>query len=307
MGSSENTRESKRLPKVSAIVPCFNRGQFIGQTIESILAQTYPNIEIVVIDDGCTDGSREILETFAARGVLKVLEHPGRENRGQSAGINLGLANTTGDYVGILDSDDLWLPEKVDEQVIFLETHPEIGLVYGNGEAIDSKGRHLYAIYRQGHHESNHPERVLLDCYFFVPTNSLVRRTVFNKTGGFDESLRASQDHDMAIRIAEAAKLAYVDRKWFRYRRHDASISRNNANLRWVNGFTILEKASQRFPYAKATLRKRRGVLHFRLGQCHIESRQWLRAGAHMLQAFWCDPLRAFRVVLGGERVSSPH
>jgi glycosyltransferase involved in cell wall biosynthesis len=292
-------------PKVSAIIPCYNRAQFIAETVRSVLEQTYPNIELFVVDDGCTDGSREILETFGDR--LTILEHPGRENRGQSAGINLALSRVSGKYVGILDSDDLWLPQKIAEQVAFLESHRDIGLVYGNGTAIDERGKRLYVIYAPGHEEKNEPAQVLMDCYFLVPNNSLVRREIFERIGGFDETLRAAQDHDAAIRIAEVARLAYVDKPWFSYRRHAHSISRRNAGLRWRNGFRIVEKAAQRRFYDASILRKRRGVLHFRLGQCYLESWNLPAALWHFLRAFACDPLRAVSVVAGREPVSSPH
>lgn len=293
------------MPRVTAVIPCFNRGAFIRQTVESVLNQTYENIELVVIDDGCTDNSRAVLETFGDR--LTILEHPNRENRGQSAGINLGVAATTGKYVGILDSDDLWLPNKIAEQVAFLEAHEDVGLVYGNGEAIDEEGRKLYDIYPPNHQELNDPARVLLDCYFLVPNNSLVRRDVLLQTGGFDETLRAAQDHDMAIKIAELTKLAYVDRVWFRYRRHAGSISRNHADRRWRNGFKILEKAQSRYPYPRSAIRGRRGVLNFRLAQCHIERREYLRAAARLTMAFVNDPVRALGVVFGREHAGSPH
>lgn len=292
-------------PKVSAIIPCYNREKYIARTVESVLTQSYPDIELVVIDDGCTDGTRKVLESFGER--VRILEHPGRENRGQSAGINLGLAHTDGDYVGILDSDDLWLAHKIEEQVDYLEAHPDVGLVYGNGEAVDENGRRLYDMYPAGHREPNDPCRVLLDCYFLVPNNALLRRSVLERTGGFDEALRAAQDHDMAIRIAEVARLAYVDRKWFQYRRHADSISRRNADARWRNGFRILDNARRRYPYPPRVVRGRRGVLHFRMGQCHLEHRRLLHAGWHFLHALVSDPARALGVMLGRERAGSPH
>jgi glycosyltransferase involved in cell wall biosynthesis len=298
-------RDVPSTPKVSAIIPCYNRARFIAQTVRSVLEQTYPNIELIVVDDGCTDGSREVLAAFGDR--LTLLEHPGRENRGQSAAINLALSRASGKYVGILDSDDLWLPRKIEEQVAFMESHPDVGLIYGNGTAIDEHGRQLYVIYAPGHEEKNQPAQVLMDCYFLVPNNSLVRREIFERIGGFDESLRAAQDHDVAIRIAEVARLAYLDRPWFSYRRHAQSISRRNAGLRWRNGFRILEKAAQRKVYDESTLRKRRGVLHFRLGQCYLETWNVPAALWHFLRAFGCDPARAFSVVAGREPISSPH
>src|SRR5687768_9931393 len=126
---------SNATPKVSVVIPVYNRAKYVGETIESVLSQTYQDFELIVVDDGSTDGSRKVLESFGNR--VTVLEHPNRENRGQSAAINRGLAAARGEFVGMLDSDDLWLPRKLELQVGFLDKHPEIGLVYGNGRAID--------------------------------------------------------------------------------------------------------------------------------------------------------------------------
>lgn len=292
-------------PKVTVIIPCYNREDFIVQTVESVLDQTYPNIELIVVDDGCTDSSRQILEGYDKRIIL--LNHPGRANKGQSAAINLGLRKASGEYVAILDSDDLFAFEKIEKQVAFLECHPEVGLVYSNGHAIDEKGERLYRFYRPSHDEPSDPNRVLLDCYFLMPNNSLVRRKVLEEAGEFDESLRSGQDHDMAIRISEVARLAFFDEDLFYYRRHPNSISFKNAKLRWKNGFRILRKAIGRYPYRWSTIRRRSAVLCFRLGQCFLEERRYVAAGGNFLAAGLLDPFRSLKVLAGRERAGSPH
>ena len=296
---------SSPAPTVSVVIPVYNRERFIGETIRSVLDQSFQDFELIAVDDGCTDGSRRVLESFGDR--VRVLEHPGRENRGQSAALNLGIRHARGRYLGLLDSDDLWLPRKLESQVAYLEANPAIGLVYGNGRAIDADGHDLYNIYEPGHHENSEPNRVLVDCYFLVPNNSLVRRSVFEQAGVFDESLRAAQDHDMAIRIAEVTRLAYIDEPVFCYRRHPDSISRKRADVRWRNGFLILDKARARYPYPRSVVWRRRAVLHFRLGQCFMESRSPLRALRHLVAAFMFDPVRSLAVLAGRERISSPH
>lgn len=163
-------------PMVTVIIPCYNREAFIRETLLSVLFQTYPDIRIVAVDDGCTDRTREILDSYGDR--IGVLDHPGRVNRGQSAAINLAIRSTESPYVAILDSDDYWAPEKIERQVAFLEKHPEIGLVYCNGFAVDEKGKELYKLFRPGHVETNRPERVLLESHFNLPSNALVRRKV---------------------------------------------------------------------------------------------------------------------------------
>lgn len=291
--------------KVSVIIPAYNREEYIRQTIESVLNQTYENISLSVVDDGSTDSTREILETYRDR--ISILEHPGRVNKGQSACINLALRQADGKYIAILDSDDFWELDKIESQVSFLEEHPDIGLVYGNGTAVNEKGEYLYDLYPDNHIEENKPDNVLMDCYFLLPNNSLVRSEVMQQAGFFDETLRSAQDHDMAIRVAEITNLAYLDKILFHYRRHANSISNNRADLRWRNGFLILNKAIERYDYSARVVAKRKAVLHFRIAQCFLERKNFLSAAPHLLLTLAYDPLRTFRVLLGKEAISSPH
>ncbi len=292
---------------VSVIIPAYNRGRYIRQTVESVLNQTYTNIELIVVDDGSTDGTRDILEGYGDR--ITLLDHEGRQNRGQSASINLGLDRIRGKYLAILDSDDYWEPNKIEIQAGYLQRYQEVGLVYGNGTAVSGKGEFMYNIYTPMHREESKPEKVLLDCYFSLPSNALIRTSLLKKAGYFDETLRAGQDHDMAIRIAEVARLAYIDKPLFHYRRHDESISKSNkgAVSRWNNGFVILEKARKRYPYPPAVIRKRKAVLYFRLFQCAWENSSGTRALRNLFMAGLNDPTRALGVLLRREKTSSPH
>ena len=293
--------------KVSVIIPVFNRARYIGQTIESVLNQTYTNIEIIVVDDGSTDGSRDVLEVYT--GKIMLLEHSGRQNRGQSASINLGMEHASGVYVCILDSDDYWELEKLELQIRYLEQHPDVGLIYCNGTAVNSYGEYLYDIYSPGHREESKPEKILLDCYIHLPTNSLMRMAVLKKAGKFDESLRAAQDHDMLIRVAEICRFGYLDRSLYHYRRHEESISKSNmgAARRWRNGFIILAKSKDRNPYPPSVIRRRKAVLYFRLFQCAMENGSRLKALPYLILAGLYDPARAWAVLLRKERITSHH
>lgn len=291
-------------PLVSVIIPCYNREDYIATTVNSVLTQTWPNIELIVVDDGCIDGSRKLLESFGQR--LAILEHPGRANKGQSAAINLGLRQSSGDYLAILDSDDLFTPDKIEKQVRYLEEHPEFGLVYANCMYIDENGKELCKMHYRDHSPPVGPEQVLEESYFNVPSNSLFRRSVFEKAGFLDETLRSAQDHDYGIRIAEVTRIGYIDECLWNYRRHGGSISNTRTLERWKNGFKILEAARKRYPYPAATVRRRRAVLHFRLGQCYLQEKKYLKSSYHLLLAGLLDPLRSLRVMTGQERLTGP-
>jgi glycosyltransferase involved in cell wall biosynthesis len=123
-------------PHVSVITIFFNAERFIEEAIESVLAQTYANWELLLVDDGSADASSGIARRFATRQPEKVryLEHDGHKNRGMSAARNLGISHSQGKYIAFLDADDVWLPEKLERQVAILESQPKVAMVYGPTE-----------------------------------------------------------------------------------------------------------------------------------------------------------------------------
>lgn len=290
--------------RVSVIIPAFNRAGYIKETVDSVLTQDYPNVELIVVDDGSTDGTYEILLEYAEQNKLKLLTHPGRENRGQSAALNLGLEAASGEFIAILDSDDLFLPGKLTAQVEYLNSHSEVGLVYGMGEGVDGGGSWIYEILSPDHIEPNDPNSVLLDCYFHLPVNALVRRTVYEEVGGFDEGFRAAQDHDMLIRIAEKTRFGFIPVKVYQYRRHGDSISSKGLRRRWMNGFEILRRAQARYPYRSSTIRKRKALLNFRMAQVCRQEKRYIGALGYLLKSGALDPLRALKVITGRERIT---
>lgn len=290
-------------PLVSVLIPAYNRIRYIAQTVESVRAQTYVNVELIVVDDGSSDGTYEFLLEQTEAGKLKLLTHEGHANRGQSASLNLALRAAQGKYIAILDSDDVFLPGKLEKQVAYLEAHPEVGLVYGMGEAINDNGEWLYDIHSPDHRESNDPNDLLLDCYLLLPLNAMVRKAAFDQAGYFEESFRAAQDHDMAVRIAEVTNFAFIPEKIFQYRRHGESISVRGTETRWKNGFIILERAMARYPYSASTVRKRKAVLNFRLGQTYWGQGARVKALPYLVRSGFLDPVRALKVVAGRESV----
>lgn len=285
---------------VSVIIPAYNRVKYIRQAVDSALNQTYSPVELIVVDDGSTDGTYEVLQKYVDR--IQLIHHEGRLNRGQSAAINLGLAKAKGKYIAILDSDDYWELNKLEVQVAFLEANPEIGLVYTNGYCVDAEGRRLYAYHSPNHVEHNDPNRVLLDCYMALPVNSLVRKAIYDEVGLFEEAFRAAQDHDMLIRMAEVTEFAYLPDYLFYYRRHQDSISQKKLDVRWKAGFEILRRAQSRYPYGKATVRKRRAVLNYRLAREYFKSGSYMNALSRLITAGLLDPLRSTRILLGIEK-----
>lgn len=289
---------------VSVIVPAYNRVKYIEETVNSVLGQSYPDIEIIVVDDGSTDGTFELLETFFRRGDIVLLSHADRENRGQSASINVGLRKACGDFVAILDSDDYYARNSIQILVDAISQDCSVGMVYGSGEAVDSEGRFLgYRTLPKDHVADGDPNRLLLDCYIALPGGALTRSAVFDAVGEFEETFRASQDHDMALRIFEATQVRFICDVIFYYRKHSEAISSRSLDLRWRTGFEVIKRAVERYPYRRSVIRRRRAVLFYRLGLVSLSQNTALKAAFFLIISGLLDPLRAINVMLGREKV----
>ncbi len=185
-------------PKVSVIIPTYNHDRFVGQAVDSVLAQTYPDFEVIVVDDGSTDSTQTVLAQYGKR-----IKYIYQENKGQPAARNKGLLASQGVYLLFLDSDDIISPSKLELQVSLLEARPDFGLVYSGRQYISQDGKVL------GEVRPNRQGQLLKDMLlrrFILGTTGVVvvRRECFTKAGLFDESLLKGDDTDLWCRIARA-------------------------------------------------------------------------------------------------------
>jgi glycosyltransferase involved in cell wall biosynthesis len=209
------------LPIVSVIMPCWNRERLIGDAIRSVLAQTLADLELIVVDDGSTDGTREVVGSFRDPRLLCL--H--REHCGISAAMNAGLASARGRYIARLDSDDQWLPEMLQTQVAALEAHPAAGLVYSRAECVDLDWKPLgmtwgYPLRFPG---ETFRSMVYNDCTCNITV--VCRRECFERVGTYDETLETSEDLDMWLRVARHYPFVFTDRVLARVRLHGGSIT----------------------------------------------------------------------------------
>lgn len=230
-----------------------------------------------------------------------MLAHPGNANKGQAASINLGLKEARGDYIVIIDSDDLLARGALERHAAIMEQDASVGIVYGQGYAIDINDKELYPLFDEHHVEYSEPDRLLIDCYVVSPGLCMFRRTVVEQAGALEETFRAAQDHDFLLRVAEKSRMVYSGHTCFYYRKHDATISANGEMTRWQNGFEILRRATERFPYKSTTIRRRRAVLNYRLGRVYLKQHRHLKALKYLLVAGVGDPVRAIGVLTGRE------
>ncbi len=210
------------MPRVSVVIPCYNTGQYLAEAIQSVLDQTYRDWELIVVDDGSTDNTREIAYSFSDPRIRYVYQ----ENRGLSAARNMGIHSSQGEFLQFLDADDLILPAKFEQQVKLLDAHPQYGLVYSQSRYLQDG--HLDTICCECTPSGNVLSELVAENLFPVHA-ALIRRACFEHAGLFCEELTAGgEDRDMWLRMAYAGILfLFHDDLLALYRRRPGSMMAN--------------------------------------------------------------------------------
>jgi glycosyltransferase involved in cell wall biosynthesis len=204
---------------VSVIIPCHNQAKFLADAIESVRGQRRPAAEIIVIDDGSTDGSASVASQFPEVRLIR------QTNRGLSSARNAGLAASRGDLLIFLDADDVLLPEGVEAAVRAFESNPDAMMVFGRVEYMDENGCPMeHSIPRVS---ANFYEEFLRRNYIRTPGMAAFRRRVFDVIGGFDPAFSPTADYDVYLRVARRFPVAVHDALVTRYRQHAANMSKN--------------------------------------------------------------------------------
>lgn len=212
------------MPRVSIITPTFNCAPFLGRALDTAVCQTYTDYEIIVVDDGSTDGTPEVVSRFGDR--LRYFYQP---NEGLSSARNLGLSQASGEFIAYLDADDLWYPHKLESQVAYLDAHKECGLVHSDSAIIDEADNVVHARFN-GETRREVPQGyctldLLRRCHVQILT-VLERRECFERVGNFDERLKTAQDYLHWIHISmEGMPFGYVTEPLAMYRRTTNSLS----------------------------------------------------------------------------------
>ncbi len=213
---------------VSVIIPAYNAASYIKDTLDSVFAQTYRSFQVIVVNDGSPDAEalEEVLLPYRDRIV-----YIKQENRGLSGARNTGLRAAEGNMVALLDADDIWAPDYLEEQTKFLREHPEYDLVYCNarffGDSIYEGKEYMDVCRSDG--EATSTAIISRRCHVFV---SVTARTEVLKRFGFDESLRSCEDFDCWLRVTAAGhRIGYHRKILVRYRKHGASLSANPTRM----------------------------------------------------------------------------
>jgi len=224
-------------PLVSVLMPAYNRGAFIGAAIESVRKQTYPHWQLCVVDDGSKDETPQIIAALAAEDSR--IRWQTQANSGQAVARNRALKMSTGSLVCFLDSDNLWLPGKLEQQVEIMQRRPEVGVLYGETDSIDADGNPLPPI-RMTRHSGRITLPLLIDNFVNFNT-SMTRREHLEAVGGLDERVRRADDYDLWLRLSAVCEFAYEPASWALYRIMPDQISSDKTG-RFESNRAMLER-----------------------------------------------------------------
>ena len=234
---------SMMVPTVSVVMTVYNAARYLATAVESVLSQTYSDFECVIIDDGSRDGSLAILKRYAERDSR--IRLVSRCNTGISRARNEGLSLARGEFVAVMDADDIALPTRLATQIDYLQTHPGVACVGGWFEVIDSAGRLLTRLEPPTGNEEI--QALLLKGHTSIcQPSSMLRRDAVEKVGGFEEDLAPSEDLDLYLKLGEVGTLANIPQTLVRYRIHGKSASASARVRQFESSQAACEQAWKR-------------------------------------------------------------
>jgi glycosyltransferase involved in cell wall biosynthesis len=247
-------------PKVSIVMPVLNGERYIAEAIRSILAQTYDNYELIVVDDGSTDATREVVHSFLGKLTLKYHHRP--VPQGIAPSMTDGVIHSSGELISFLDHDDAWFPTFLETQVAYLQKYPDVAMVHSDFQTIDSDGNVIeqsVAASRRRVRPSGYVFPQLFLDSFIVGNSVMIRRECFDRLGMFDQSLRWG-DYHMWMRIARYYKVDYVPKVLTQYRQHSTQSTRSTP-VQWINqepvGIQAIKKILEQYPEIRQELGER--------------------------------------------------
>ncbi len=263
---------------VSAVVPTYNRAHLIIDALKSIAAQNYRPIEIIVVDDGSTDNTSEVVEQWRIENESPsdlIVHYVQQKNQGGNVARNTGIAAATGAYIAFLDSDDLWHSSKISKQLELFHSDPLMGGVYCGLQHVEVESG---AITEPT--DRTYPQGWLLDQMLVhdvtAPTSTyMVRKEAFERVGYFDVELQARQDWDMWIRLAAEYKIGCVPEPLLDFREHPGPRTASNPKKEIIAYERIMEKYAGLRKYCPLSIRQSaKAAFYRRMGRVHFHHRQ---------------------------------
>lgn len=219
-----------RLPNVSIIIPTYNRARYLDGALRSVFSQTVNDSEVILIDDGSTDETRDIANRYGKK--IRIVT---QENQGRSSARNSGLQLAQGTLIAFLDSDDEWFPDKLERQLSYLKSHPDTSFLYGHVEVMDEEGgsdpnmtAKIRKQWNRAHERGETYENWALECCCLLST-VILRAECLKEAGTFDPEIRANEELDLYLRIARKHKIDFLSGKpLVRYRMHSGNAGSDN-------------------------------------------------------------------------------
>jgi glycosyltransferase involved in cell wall biosynthesis len=285
-------------PLVSVVIPTFNAAAFVEQAVQSALTQSYKSLEVIVVDDGSTDTTSDALQPFRER-----ITYIHQSNQGPSAARNRGIRTARGELIAFLDADDVWMPEKLAEQVCAITATPRLGLVHSDV---------LEGDYQSQQYRARGDGREFVgDCYArlfvgnrIITSSVLLRRTVVEELGMFDERISkpSAEDYDLWLRIARSYEFGFSARPLVYYRLH-ANNASNNLKVMASSELFVIHKALEADPQlptrvGPGRIRDRLFGLLFDVGYCAYRDQHYREAHYYFGQALRQAPTRIYPLAL---------
>lgn len=284
-------------------MPTYNREHIVGKTIDSILDQSYPNFEIIVVNDGSTDGTSLVLQEYVKRYPGKVVVIH-QNNAGQVRARNRGIAESAGEFVAFLDSDDTWEKEKLSLQIPLFRGN--VGLVYSGINEVDSEGRITRTVLPETDMRGDIYPHLLVKNRM-TGGSVVVTRKALNEAGLFDESFRAAENWDLWIRISRNFDVDFVSKPLVNYMRHSGNMSVDGRRM-GEGAWSILQKHLPSMPRQKHLVRSYREAYanyYYQLGVEYFGQRRYTDARENFLRCWKYRPnyqdslLRLIRTLMG--------
>ena len=275
-------------PAVSVVIATYNRAHLIAETLESILGQSFRDFEVIVVDDGSTDHTRDVVAPFGPR-----VQYIYQSNRGPSAARNLGVRQAIGAWISIQDSDDLSASNHLSVLHGYADAHPNVGMVFANGAYIGGPEHKRNTIIPAPKSRALSRRGVVISDIFDKSIvrlqAALISKSAYEKVGGHDESLRICMDLDLSFRLLMHFPMAYIDEVVFSYRKHEGNIGRNE-ELRLTENIRVIEKLLRDYAQANHMIGERKiarrlAYRYYRLAKGRWKRRQYADARQAVRQA----------------------
>jgi glycosyltransferase involved in cell wall biosynthesis len=293
-------------PLVSVVIPAHNAGVFINKTLNAVISQTYRNLEVLVVDDGSTDDTSRIVESFVKRDHRIILVQ--QQQSGVAAARNVGIKRSTGEFIAPLDADDVWHPRNIEKQVLcLLDGGPLVGLIYGWSVVIDEDGI-FTGDFLAWNIEGYVFQTLLARNFLGNASASLIRRACFDKVGLYDckffrGNAQGCEDWDMYLRIAQQYEFRVVPEFLIGYRRVKNSMSHNYERMKKSHSMLMsdIDSACSRIPDIFFRLSKINYYTKFSYENCNSknykQARFWLRKSLEVDFILTVISFRSYKIV----------